>query len=400
MARLNWFFENILQYIIFILHTQFEMSNSVISMKTNFSCFNRAPGFYADVNANCKIYHTCDEYGNKFTYHCPEETAFRQDALICDHAHLVDCQGNTSSNTKECIEKKRNNNSCCSEDVTAKSQPFHVTQSMEANNKMQHGFVFNTRGLHKSFNMTETTKTKIINSFHPLNNSTTNIPINNPINIRAQYMPAVKDHQENGFKKNTNFSIQSQNTYSKDKFNEKPKMDQEDYLNKNVNNPLHNFLKFPPNIFSGSIKNQENNAKNYQPTRNPNDFLQLSSTNHRNYLETLKSIQKNTKVPVSAATNILLTTTELPVYALTLSLKPLIPSELEYDPYYPKISTSTESYYTPIHDTKEWSHTRDFTQTTWSSTHFQLPPALPDLNTLEDIVDRRKLLYIPRNKFN
>ncbi|KOC60270.1 hypothetical protein WH47_08599 [Habropoda laboriosa] len=375
-------------------------------MKTNFSCFNRAAGFYADVNAHCKIYHTCDEYGNKFTYHCPEETAFRQDALICDHAHLVHCEGHISSNAKECIEKNRTNNSCCSENIAAKSeslfQSFHVTQAVEGNNKMQHGFVFNPRGFLKNFNTTETAKIKVMNSFQPLNNInfTTSISVNNSINTRAQYMPTINNRQESGLKKNANFSIPSQSIYSKDKFNEKQKMDQEGYLNKNINNPLYNFLKLPPNTFSESIKNQENNIKNHQSTRSPNDFLRLSSANHRNYLETLKSIQKNTKIPVTMAANIVISTTELPVYALTLSLKPLIPGELEYDPYYPKISTSTESYYTPIHDTKEWPPIRDFTQTTWSSTHFQLPPVLPDLNSLEDIVDRRKLLYIPRNKFN
>ena len=60
-------------------------------LKTNFSCRGRDTGFYADVDTYCRVYHTCDDHGNKFTYYCPAETAFRQEALVCDHAHLVDC---------------------------------------------------------------------------------------------------------------------------------------------------------------------------------------------------------------------------------------------------------------------------------------------------------------------
>lgn len=60
-------------------------------VNTNFTCKGRDTGFYADVETNCRVYHTCDENGNKFTYYCPAETAFRQEALVCDHAHLVDC---------------------------------------------------------------------------------------------------------------------------------------------------------------------------------------------------------------------------------------------------------------------------------------------------------------------
>ncbi|CAL7950920.1 unnamed protein product [Xylocopa violacea] len=411
MTHSKWILKIIFQYTMFILHTQCETFNIVIPVKTGFSCLNKTAGFYADTNANCKIYHTCDEYGNKFTYYCPKETAFRQDALICDHAHLVQCQGSISSNTTKYTEQK-GNNSCCIEDSADRDQSFahslHITQPLRTNNKMGYGFSFSARQPDKNFTKMVTGKSNITNIFYSLNytSPTTNIPIEHSVNTEIQYTSAINQHYKNGLRRNDNFSIQNDNFHDKAKLNEKPKMDQHNVLNQKVSDGLYNFLKQPSNTFSGNNQTQENNVKNYQPTKSPNNLLKLSSMNHRNYpyLETLKSIQKNTKIPsttVSATVgNIALTTTELPVYALTLSLKPLIPSELEYDPYYPRFSTTTEPYYTPTHNIKELSHVKDSTQTIWSTTHFELPSVLPDLNVLEDIVDRRKLLYIPRVKFN
>ena len=356
-------------------------------MKVSFSCLNRTAGFYADINANCKIYHTCDEYGNKFTYQCPEETAFRQDALICDHAHLVQCQGNTLTNTKEHIKEKEDNNSDTKHSVHKNqsfSHSFHVTQSRKMNDGERYGSVFNATHLFMNLNKTKPTEKDIRSSFYSFNyiNSTTSIPINYSANTRIQSM-----HNENALRKNENYSIQ--NFHEKNKLNEKSRTNQKDYLYQKIND--------------ASYKTQENNI-NYQATKNPIDLLKLPSINYRNYpyLETLKSIQKNTKVPSTTARSITasISITELPVYALTLSLKPLIPSELEYDPYYPKFSTTTESYYTSTHNLKEWSHVRNSSQILRATIHLKLPSVLPDLNSLDDIVDRRKLLYIPRIKFN
>ncbi|OAD55881.1 hypothetical protein WN48_04175 [Eufriesea mexicana] len=374
-------------------------------MKVNFSCINRTAGFYADTSANCKIYHTCDEFGNKFTYQCPEETAFRQDALICDHAHLVYCKENTSSSTKEYIREEKNNNSLCTKESLNK---YHTTQSTNPDNKVGYRFVLNPRQLLKNLNETERIETKIINSFSPFSyiNSSANISINCSINTNTQYTPIVDHHDEKGLQENESFPIQNQSFYYKDRLNEKPRMNQKGYLHQKINDVLYNYLKVPLNTVTRNVQIQEHNIKDDQPTKNPTDFLKLSSINYRNYpyLETLKSIQKNTKIPSTTigigTTNIALATTELPVYALTLSLKPLVPSELEYDPYYPKFSTTTESYYTPPYDIKEWSYIGNSTQTVWPTTHFELPLVLPDLNSLDDIVDRRKLLYIPRIKFN
>ncbi|XP_043518594.1 uncharacterized protein LOC122533194 isoform X1 [Frieseomelitta varia] len=389
MIQLRWIWKIIFRCTMLVLYTQFEIFNAVNSMKASFSCLNRTAGFYADVNASCKIYHTCDEYGNKFTYQCPEETAFRQDALICDHAHLVQCQGNTLTNTKEYIKEKEGNNSDAKNSVHKNrsfSHSFHVTQPRKMNDGERHGSVFNATHLFMDLNKTKPTEKDIRSSFYSFNyiTSTTSIPINYSINTRIQ-----STHNENALRKNENYSIQSQNFHEKNKLNEKPRSNQKDYLYQKIND--------------ASYKTQENNI-NYQATKNPIDLLKLPSINYRNYpyLETLKSIQKNTKIPSTTARSITasISITELPVYALTLSLKPLIPSELEYDPYYPKFSTTTESYYTSTHNLKEWPRVRNSSQILQATIHLKLPSVLPDLNSLDDIVDRRKLLYIPRIKFN
>ncbi|XP_015433717.1 PREDICTED: uncharacterized protein LOC107189647 [Dufourea novaeangliae] len=243
-----------------VVHIRSEMLKIVIPTKTHFSCLDKPAGFYADFDTRCKIYHTCDEYGNKFTYHCPEETAFRQEALICDHAHLVNCQRNIS------------------------------------------------------------------------------------------------------------FSSET------------------------------NFLKLPLQTFSANIQNQQSNTNSNQTAKNRTDFYKVPCINHRNdpYVETLNSIQKSTIIPLTrTSTTVTNVTTELPIYALTLSLKPLIPRELDYDPYYPKF-TSTESYYSSSRIPNKLPYVKTILQKSWSNTHIELPSVLPDLRSLEDIVDRRKLFYIPR----
>lgn len=388
--------------LTFILYFQ----DIVNSVKVNFSCLNRTAGFYADTDANCKIYYTCDEYGNKFTYHCPEETAFRQDALICDHAHLVHCEKSISRSTlKEYNEKpeetKDDDSSYLIKDKGRSLFPsFPVTQLMKTNNEVGYKFISNSDRLFK--NLDKTTENKAIDSFYPSNYN--NVATNSETNTGTRYM--IGEYDKNGLKKNESFSIRIQSFYDKDKRNEKSTLNQRDYSQRKMNDAVYNLLKVSSNTLSQNIQTQGNNVKDYQPVKNADHFLKLSSINYRNYpyLETLKSIQRNTKIlPTTAGTattNISLATTELPVYALTLSLKPLIPNELEYDPYYPGYSTTTETYYTPVQNIKEWSLVGNSTRTMWSNIHFQLPSVLPDLNSLDDIVDRRKLLYIPRIKFN
>ncbi|GAV02803.1 hypothetical protein RvY_13323 [Ramazzottius varieornatus] len=60
--------------------------------QTNFQC-PQQPGFYADVNAQCQVFHRCDINGNQTSYLCVNTTIFNQITLVCDYFWNVDCQG-------------------------------------------------------------------------------------------------------------------------------------------------------------------------------------------------------------------------------------------------------------------------------------------------------------------
>ncbi|GAU92536.1 hypothetical protein RvY_04605 [Ramazzottius varieornatus] len=59
--------------------------------QTNFQC-PQQPGFYADVNAQCQVFHRCDINGNQTSYLCVSSTVFNQITLVCDYFWNVDCQ--------------------------------------------------------------------------------------------------------------------------------------------------------------------------------------------------------------------------------------------------------------------------------------------------------------------
>lgn len=57
---------------------------------TQFRCENRAYGYYADVEANCQVFHVCSN-GIKWSFLCPNQTVFNQNFLVCDYPGSVDC---------------------------------------------------------------------------------------------------------------------------------------------------------------------------------------------------------------------------------------------------------------------------------------------------------------------
>jgi len=60
--------------------------------QTKFSCSSKAgPGFYADTEAGCQVFHRCDLSGNITDYLCVNTTVFNQITLICDKWYNVDC---------------------------------------------------------------------------------------------------------------------------------------------------------------------------------------------------------------------------------------------------------------------------------------------------------------------
>ncbi|XP_041979874.1 probable serine/threonine-protein kinase DDB_G0276461 [Aricia agestis] len=69
--------------------------------RTRFTCQGRAPGYYADVDTGCQVYHMCDGMGRQFSHACPNTTLFQQRMLVCDHWYMVDCaqsEGNYYAN--------------------------------------------------------------------------------------------------------------------------------------------------------------------------------------------------------------------------------------------------------------------------------------------------------------
>uniref|UniRef100_A0A8D8WBC4 Chitin-binding type-2 domain-containing protein n=1 Tax=Cacopsylla melanoneura TaxID=428564 RepID=A0A8D8WBC4_9HEMI len=69
----------------------FKVHNDPRIPKTSFSCAGRAPGYYADVDTGCQVYHMCDDGSRHYTYSCPNTTLFHQRMLICAHWYQVNC---------------------------------------------------------------------------------------------------------------------------------------------------------------------------------------------------------------------------------------------------------------------------------------------------------------------
>ncbi|XP_049846570.1 mucin-3A-like [Schistocerca gregaria] len=59
--------------------------------RTTFNCRSvPGPGYYADMDTDCQVFHICDG-GRKISFLCPNGTIFRQSHLICDWWWTVDC---------------------------------------------------------------------------------------------------------------------------------------------------------------------------------------------------------------------------------------------------------------------------------------------------------------------
>ncbi|XP_077539256.1 uncharacterized protein LOC144151947 [Haemaphysalis longicornis] len=64
---------------------------------TSFTCYNRAPGYYASTEHKCQVYHHCTNSGSLQTFLCPNGTAFSQQTLVCEWWHGVTCQASRST---------------------------------------------------------------------------------------------------------------------------------------------------------------------------------------------------------------------------------------------------------------------------------------------------------------
>lgn len=329
----------------------------------------------------------CDDHGNKFSYRCPEETAFRQDALICDHAHLVKCQAITHLSSRflnKNVDREKIHTTPSIKTTIASldnhklsiSRSFQVIQRPDksVSNKLQSGFIFSARLFLKDQNQTQNQTDQItfikynVNSKNRPTLSSTQTPIEVNWNLHNNKL---------NLPKSLSLSSSEVHTFARDKNTTYPSRAFESVAS-----------SLPTRVLAYSTQH---------PPCSPREKSILSyDSDYNSYSETLKSIQAN------ARTTTIQPTTELPVYALTFSLKPLVPNKLEYDPYYPKQPTSTEAYYTPSNrneldnNTYLFSSSQVLSITTHSNLLLEFPSILPDLNMLEDLVDRRKFFYIPR----
>ncbi|XP_014254688.1 uncharacterized protein LOC106669619 [Cimex lectularius] len=56
-----------------------------------FSCSSRPPGYYADPQAQCQVWHWCLPSGAMYSFLCPNGTVFNQAVRVCDWWFNVDC---------------------------------------------------------------------------------------------------------------------------------------------------------------------------------------------------------------------------------------------------------------------------------------------------------------------
>ncbi|XP_043225719.1 atrophin-1-like [Amphibalanus amphitrite] len=59
--------------------------------ETSFSCLGRPPGFYADMETGCQVWHYCTSDGRPQSFLCTTGTVFSQLHLVCDWWFKVDC---------------------------------------------------------------------------------------------------------------------------------------------------------------------------------------------------------------------------------------------------------------------------------------------------------------------
>jgi len=64
--------------------------------QTAFDCKGQAPGYYADTEARCQVFHVCEGDAKRNSFLCPVGTIFNQRYFVCDWWSNVDCQSSSS----------------------------------------------------------------------------------------------------------------------------------------------------------------------------------------------------------------------------------------------------------------------------------------------------------------
>ncbi|BFF99607.1 probable WRKY transcription factor protein 1 [Drosophila madeirensis] len=56
-----------------------------------FNCQGRQPGYYADTETRCQVWHWCLHSGHQYSFLCPNGTVFNQAVRVCDWWSNVNC---------------------------------------------------------------------------------------------------------------------------------------------------------------------------------------------------------------------------------------------------------------------------------------------------------------------
>lgn len=135
-----------------------------------------------------------------------------------------------------------------------------------------------------------------------------------------------------------------------------------------------------------------NDGDAFGKVRKPSIFLEAPRFNEGRLNNAINSLPAKYRETESRVENVV---TLLPTRSLRVPLiSPPIRENEEFDPFYPKATGTTEPHYTPSKSNFRVS-TTSTTRRPWLN-DFVIPDKLPDLNNLEDLVDRRKYFFIPK----
>ncbi|XP_046750120.1 uncharacterized protein LOC124413525 [Diprion similis] len=373
-------------------------------INSNFTCAGRPTGYYADVPSNCRIYYNCDDQGNKFSYLCPEMTAFRQEALICDHAYLVDCQAGVR------LGKMVHEPSAESESISTMTQPSrwmtgNLYRNFSSKNNSTVGKEVSTGRFHFG----------TVNSPERSNNS--NVVPNWADDQRMKQVSSTESFSGDKYRvyNKSPFGYQRLNVsenWQSDRQQTFSNLPTEARFGTHFEKLIKSKQVYPRD---GSGEDQftvNSKEQHIESTTSRSGFGYPRTTEshfsfqNSNYPRWDKVGAKSTQNPGRPSTTTPTTplTSGFPQRDYTASLKPLVPNVLEDDPYYPtETGTTTEIYFTPSenNDVLPRALTAPNFQPPLVGVYFKVPDVWPDLNTIDDIVDRRKLFYIPRtNNFS
>ncbi|XP_012268572.2 uncharacterized protein LOC105693309 [Athalia rosae] len=368
-------------------------------INSNFTCAGRLAGYYADLSSNCRVYHNCDDQGNKFSYHCPEMTAFRQEALVCDHAHLVDCQTAATQILINRAEKSKKtvgasptvttinpfSNLFIRKDAAASqvSKPWPANVRFKTAVAQETPFHLGLDARHTFAGMASTFAS----------NQTTVAQLASGRNSGMEKIAMPFDYRW----------VQFSGDRPKSKSNGS-RFDGSTGRDLIANSRGHLGWKFTNRSISTAEINADgehhtqpsayeySRMKSSPMTSRSGSYPEINGTNTKS-----TQISGQTKLTPSLTT---LSPSDILFPDFTASLKPLVPNALEYDPYYPREPwTTTETYYTPSErsESPRAFDSPNF-QPSLIGVRFKIPDILPDLNTIDDIVERRKHFFIPRNR--